>query len=56
VDRRFSVREDKDISTKRRYSAEFEKEAVRLMLIEGRPAREVADELGVARDLLYRKL
>ena len=42
------------MSTKRRYSAEFKKEAVRLMLIEGRPAREVAEELGVARNLLYR--
>ena len=42
------------MSAKRRYSAEFKKEAVRLMLIEGRPAREVAEELGVARNLLYR--
>ncbi len=42
------------MSTKRRYSAEFKKEAVRLMLIEGRPARDLAEELGVARNLLYR--
>lgn len=49
-----SVLENRDISTKRRYSAEFKKEAVRLILIEGHPAREVADELGVARNLLYR--
>jgi transposase len=39
---------------KRRYSVEFKKEAVRLMLIEGRPTAELADELGVARNLLYR--
>lgn len=38
----------------RRYSVEFKKEAVRLMLIEGRSAAELADELGVARNLLYR--
>ena len=42
------------MSTKRRFSVEFKKEAVRLMLIEGRSAREVADELRVARNLLYR--
>ena len=39
---------------KRRYSVEFKKEAVRLMLIEGRATAELADELGVARNLLYR--
>ena len=42
------------MSKKRRFSVEFKKEAVRLMLIEGRSAAELADELGVARNLLYR--
>lgn len=38
----------------RRYSAEFKKEAVRLMVIEGRPTTELAEELGIQRNLLYR--
>ena len=42
------------MATKRRYSVEFKKEAVRLMVIEGRPTAELAEELGIQRNLLYR--
>lgn len=38
----------------RRYSPEFKREAVRLMVIEGRPTAELAEELGIQRNLLYR--
>ncbi len=38
----------------RRYSVEFKKEAARLMVIEGRPTAELAEELGIQRNLLYR--
>jgi transposase len=39
--------------TRRRYSAEFKSEAVRLVLDEGRTAKKVADELGVPHCRLY---
>lgn len=39
---------------KKRYSAEFKREAARLMIIEGVNAAEVAERLGVNISLLYR--
>jgi len=42
------------MATKRRYSVEFKKEAVRLMLIEGRSTAELADELERWIDAHYR--
>jgi transposase len=39
---------------KKRYSAEFKKEAARLMIIEGLSASEVSEKLGVNSNLLYR--
>ena len=40
--------------TKRRYTAEFKKEAARMMLIEGLGTKEVSEQLGVNRSQLYR--
>jgi transposase len=42
------------MSKNRRYSVEFKAEAVRLLVIEGRPTAELAEELGIQRNLLYR--
>ena len=39
---------------KKRYSAEFKREAARLMIIDGVSASEVAERLGVNISLLYR--
>lgn len=39
---------------RRRYSAEFKKEAVRLMVLDGLSAPEVGQKLGVGPNLLYR--
>lgn len=39
---------------KKRYNAEFKKEAARLMIMEGLIAGEVAEKLGVNTALLYR--
>ena len=39
---------------KKRYSAEFKREAARLMIIDGVSAPEVAERLGVNISLLYR--
>ena len=39
---------------RQRYSAEFKSEAVKLMLIEGVPAKEVSQRLGVTQSLLHK--
>jgi transposase len=39
---------------KKRYSAEFKREAARLMIIDGVSASEVAEKLGVNISLVYR--
>lgn len=39
---------------RKRYSAEFKKEAVRLMVLDGLSASEVGQKLGVRPNLLYR--
>lgn len=39
---------------KKRYTAEFKREAARLMILEGERAPEVAEKLGVKTGLLYR--
>ena len=39
---------------RQRYSAEFKSEAVNLILIEGIPAKEVSERLGVAQSLLHK--
>ena len=39
---------------KKRYSAEFKREAVRLMVIDGERAWEIAERLGVHVSVLYR--
>lgn len=39
---------------KKRYSAEFKKEAVRLMVLDGLSASEVSGKLGVSQGLLYK--
>jgi len=39
---------------KRRYSIEFKKEAVQLMILDGLSGREVSTKLGVNTNLLYR--
>ncbi|MCH6259151.1 transposase, partial [Puniceicoccaceae bacterium K14] len=51
---RFSAIEYQYMKKNNRYSVEFKKEAVRLMVIEGRPTTELAEELGIQRNLLYR--
>lgn len=40
--------------SRRTYSAEFKREAVRMTLVPGRTVGEVADNLGVSRGLLQR--
>ena len=39
---------------RKRYSAEFKKEAARLMIIEGLSGSEVSEKLGVNSNMLYR--
>jgi transposase len=39
---------------RQRFTAEFKREAVRLMRISGRPAAVVARELGIPRNRLYK--
>ena len=39
---------------RKRYSVEFKKEAVRLLVMEGMTAAEVSEKLGVSRAMLYR--
>lgn len=39
---------------KKRYSAEFKKEAVRLMVLEGLSAAEVSRKLGISQGLVYK--
>jgi len=39
---------------KKRYTAEFKKEAARLLIIDGLSAPEVSEKLGVNANLLYR--
>jgi len=39
---------------RKRYSAEFKKEAASLMIMEGLSASEVSEKLGVSTSLLYR--
>jgi len=40
--------------TRRRYTAEFKKEAARMIIIDGTPVLEVAQQLGVGSQMLYR--
>lgn len=40
--------------TRRKYTAEFKKEAARMILIEGIFVQQVADQLGVSSQVLYR--
>ena len=40
--------------SKRRYTAEFKKEAARMIIIEGMSVKDVSEQLGVAQNLLYR--
>ena len=40
--------------TRRKYTAEFKKEAARMILIDGISVQEVADQLGVCSQVLYR--
>ena len=39
--------------TRRRHTAEFKKEAARMIIIDGIPVQEVADQLGVCSQMLY---
>jgi transposase len=39
--------------TRRRYTAEFKKEAARMILIDGTPVREISEQLGVPEGVLY---
>tara|TARA_B100000809_G_scaffold243950_1_gene269416 strand:+ start:28 stop:318 length:291 start_codon:yes stop_codon:yes gene_type:complete len=39
--------------TRRRYAAEFKKEAARMILIDGTPVREISEQLGVPEGVLY---
>jgi transposase len=50
---RFFYREDQNM-TRRRYTAEFKKEAARIMIIDGTPVLEVSKQLGVSSQMLYR--
>jgi transposase len=52
MDTGFSKREDLRIKRKR-YSAEFRKEAAKMIIIEGTPVREVSEQLGVPEGVLY---
>lgn len=38
---------------RRRYSAEFRREAAKMIIIEGAPVREVSEQLGVPEGVLY---
>jgi transposase len=38
---------------RRRYSAEFRREAAKMIIIEGTPVREVSEQLGVPEGVLY---
>ena len=40
--------------TRRRYTAEFKKEAARMIIIDGTPVKEVSEQLGVPENMLYR--
>jgi len=40
--------------TRRRYTAEFKKEAARMIIIDGTPVLEVAQQLGIGSQMLYR--
>ena len=40
--------------TRRRYTTEFKKEAARMIIIDGTPVQEVADQLDVGSQILYR--
>jgi transposase len=53
MDTGFSTKEKQTVQRKR-YSVEFKKEAARLLIIDGRSAPEVAQQLGVTASLLYR--
>jgi transposase len=53
VDTGVSKKENPQVR-KKRYSAEFKREAARLMIIDGVNAPEVAERLGVNISLLYR--
>lgn len=39
--------------TRQRYTTEFKKEAVRLIIMEGSPVKEVSEQLGINRGMLY---
>jgi len=38
---------------KRRYTAEFKKEAAKMIIIDGTPVKEVSQQLGVPEGVLY---
>ncbi len=38
---------------KRRYTAEFKKEAAKMIIIDGTPVKEVSEQLGVPEGVLY---
>lgn len=43
-----------EFKSRRRYDKEFKREAVRLVLENGKPVSEVAEHLGIFRGLLYK--
>lgn len=43
-----------EFKSRRRYDKEFKREAVRLVLENGKPVREVAEHLGIFHGLLYK--
>jgi transposase-like protein len=51
VDTGFSLIEDSTMK-KRRYTAEFKKEAAKMIIIDGTPVREVYEQLGVPEGVL----
>jgi len=53
VDTRFSTKENLKMS-KKRYSAEFKKEAARLIIIDGMSVSEASRKLGVSAAQLYK--
>jgi transposase len=53
VDTGFSLKEDHGMKN-RRFTAEFKKDAARMMIIEGISVREVSEQLGVKASVLYR--